>query len=118
QRGRIIYLFEDLSLATLGVEGFHNSYQEQLGEHISLSAVSLKEHSVTVNGVALGVTEDFILKHFAKSGSIKKSLVELQSGRPGVKLVEAFDIATALAFLACPSSGSLTGQILSLTHGL
>jgi len=118
QRGRIIFLYEDSCLKTLNVEGFVDSYQEALSEHISLSAMTLKDQSVTVNGVALGVTEDFILRHFAKSGSIKKSLVELQQRRPGVKLVEALDIATALAFLACPSSGSLTGQILRLTHGM
>jgi NAD(P)-dependent dehydrogenase (short-subunit alcohol dehydrogenase family) len=118
QRGRIIYLFEDSSVASVGVEDFVGTYQENLCEHISLSALSWKDRAVTVNGVALGVTEDFILRHFSKSGSIKKSLVELQSRRPGVKLVEAFEIATALAYLACPSSSSLTGQILRLTHGL
>ncbi len=118
QRGRIVYLFEDACLATVGVENFVSSYQEDLCEHISLSAVTLKEQAVTVNGVALGVTEDFILRHFPKSGSIKKSLVELQSKRPGVKLVEHIDVATGLAFLACPTSASLTGQVLRLTHGM
>jgi NAD(P)-dependent dehydrogenase (short-subunit alcohol dehydrogenase family) len=118
QRGRIIYLFEDSALASTGVEGFVGTYQEHLNEYISLTAISYLEKSVTVNGVALGVTEDFILRHFPKSGSIKKSLVELQTKRPGVKIVEPLEIITGLAYLACPSSGSLTGQVLRLTHGM
>ena len=118
QRGRIIYLFEDSCLATVGVEGFVSSYQEDLSEHVALSAGILKDHSVTVNGVSLGVTEDFILRHFPKSGSIKKSLNELQTRRPGVKLIEHIEVATAMAYLACPTSASLTGQILRLTHGM
>jgi NAD(P)-dependent dehydrogenase (short-subunit alcohol dehydrogenase family) len=118
QRGRIIYLFEDRALAAAGVDEFHGAYQKSLCEHIGLTASSWKEKSVTVNGMALGVTEDFILRHFPKSGSIKKSLIELQARRPGVKLVESLEIATGLAYLACPSSGSLTGQILRLTHGM
>lgn len=118
QRGRIIYLFEDSSLSAVGVDAFVGTYQEHLMEHVLSSAAALKDKSVTVNGIALGVTEDFILRHFAKSGSIKKSLAELQAKSPGVKLVEAFEIATALAYLACPSSSSLTGHILRLTHGM
>ncbi len=118
QRGRIIYLFEDACLASVGVENFVSSYQEDLCEHISLSAATMKEQAVTVNGISLGATEDFILRHFPKSGSIKKSLVELQTKRPGLKLVEHIDVATGLAFLACPTSASLTGQVLRLTHGM
>lgn len=118
QRGRIVYLFEDLCLAAVGAEKFVSSYQEELGEHISVSAASLREQSVTVNGVSLGVTEDFILRHFPKSGSIKKSLVELQTARPGLKLLENTDIASSLAYLASNAAGSLTGQILRLTHGM
>lgn len=118
QRGRIIYLFEDRSLGSIGVDDFVSSYQEELCEHIAKASVAFKEQSVTLNGVALGVTEDFILRHFPKSGSIKKSLLELQAKRPGVKLVEALDIATAIAYVAGTASGSLTGQVLRLTHGM
>ncbi len=118
QRGRVIYLFEDTCLSLMGVEKFVSSYQEELGEHISLSAMAMKDQAVTVNGVSLGVTEDFILRHFPKSGSIKKSLVELQGKRPGTKLLENMDIASSMAYLASSASGSLTGQVLRLTHGM
>lgn len=118
QRGRIIYLFEDSCLSSMGVEKFVSTYQEDLCEHITLSSVAAKEQSVTVNGVSLGVTEDFILRHFPKSGSIKKSLIELQAKRPGLKLLENMDIASCLAYIASNSAGSLTGQVLRLTHGM
>lgn len=118
QRGRIIYLFEDSCLASIGAEKFVGSYQEELCEHISLSAVAMKEQSVTVNGVAVGVTEDFVLRHFPKSPSIKKSVVELQAKRPGLKLLENTDIACSMAYLASNAAGSLTGQVLRLTHGM
>lgn len=118
QRGRIVYLFEDVCLSTVGAEKFVSSYQEELCEHISVSAMAFKDQCVTVNGVAVGVTEDFILKHFPKSGSIKKSLLELQGRCPGLKLLENTDIASSMAYLASNASGSLTGQVLRLTHGM
>jgi enoyl-[acyl-carrier-protein] reductase (NADH) len=118
QRGRIIYLYEDRVLKNVGVDGWLSTYQDRLESHIAEAAALLKDQAVTVNGVALGVTEDFILKFFSKSGSIKKSLVELQSKTKGVRLVEHSEIAGALAYLACPASSSVTGQILRLTYGL
>lgn len=118
QRGRIVYLFEDTCLGLVGADKFVSTYQDELMEHIALKSVALKEHSVTVNGVSLGVTEDFILRHFPSSGSIKKSLVELQGRRPGLKLLENTDIASSMAYLASNAAGSLTGQILRLTHGM
>ncbi len=118
QRGRIIYLYEDRVLKNVAVEGWLGTYQDKLEKHIVESGAALKDQSVTVNGVALGVTEDFILRFFPKSGSIKKSLIELQSKTTGVRLVEHSEIAGALAYLACPASSSVTGQILRLTYGL
>lgn len=118
QRGRVIYLFEDACLSAVGVEKFVASYQKEICAHIVSLAAAMKEVAVTVNGVSLGITEDFILRHFPKSGSIKKSLQELQPTRPGLKLLENMDIASALAYVASAQAGSLTGQVLRLTHGM
>ena len=118
QRGRIIYVFEDSALTALAAPGFVSTYQGPLMQHIGEWARAWRLQAVTVNGLALGVTEDFVLRHFAKNGSIKKTLSELESQTPGVKLLEGSDIATALAFLVSSASGSVTGQVLRLTHGL
>lgn len=118
QRGRIVYLLEDLSLAQLATKEFPGNYQDELLEHINLTSVAMKEHLVTVNGVSLGVTEDFILRHCPRETSIKKSLAHLQETRPGVRLVENTDISCCVAYLSCVQSASITGQILRLTHGL
>ena len=81
-------------------------------------AAELREKMVTVNGLSLGVTEDLILKHYPKSGSIKKSLDELKEAHAEVRLVENMDVAACLSYLACAYSASLTGQVIQLNHGL
>lgn len=114
QRGRIVYLFEDLSLSDLGVADFVSSYQEKLMAHIEEASRHLRGQAVTVNGISLGLTEDFVLRHYPKGGSIRKTLVELQATRPGLRLIEPHEVACVIGFLTCNASGSVSGQTIRL----
>lgn len=117
QKGRVIYLFEDECLGRLNVPALPENLKRALETHIAESSRSLLGKNITVNGLSLGVTEDFVLRHFAKTGSIRKSLQELQQTHANIKLVESTDVGLGTAYLASALSGSLTGQILRLTHG-
>lgn len=117
QRGRAIYLFEDASLEALGMPVVPASAREALIHQIQGVALASRPFQVTVNGLSVGVTEDFILSRFPKSASIRKSLDELKVAHPSLKLVETTDVALGAAYLASGLSGCLTGQILRLTHG-
>lgn len=117
KRGRIVYIFEDPKLSALGINTIVSNYQEQLTEHIRKTAATAREKQITINGLALGITEDFVLRHYPKSGSIRKTLTEIQGTHPAARLVENVDINLCLAYLASQQGASLTGQVLFLNHG-
>ena len=117
QRGRVIYVFEDESLSSLNLPGLTAELRGSLIKHVHTLARQLLSKNITVNGLALGVTEDFILRHFAKAGSIRKSLEELQKTHPELRLVESTEAGLGASYLASSLSVSLTGQILRLTRG-
>lgn len=117
QRGRVIHFMGDTCLTKLGLPLLPESVRLALEEHVRTLALEYRQWAVTVNALALGVTEDFILRHFPQSGSIRKSLTELQKVHPEIKLVESTEVALGAAYLASALSASLTGQTLRLTHG-
>lgn len=117
-RGRMVYVFEDESLETLRPPAISPAHRQALGDHISAFATVQRGKNINVNGLALGVTEDYLLRHFPSSGSLKKSLEALQTEVPGLKMLESSDVGWGAAYLSSPLSASLTGSILRLTHGL
>lgn len=117
QKGRILYLFEDECLSGLGQPTMSADARAALVNWIGELAIAQRPRNITVNGLSLGVTEDYILTHFANAGSIRKSMDELQKLHPGLKLVESTEIGMGTAFLAGALSSSLTGTVLRLTHG-
>jgi 3-oxoacyl-[acyl-carrier protein] reductase len=118
QRGRIIFVFEDQSLARLNLPvAMDDDARAKLTALIADLARENRAKNVTVNGLALGVTEDFVLRHFAKVGSIRRAMDELSQSHDGLKLVESTDVGLGAAYVASALSGSLTGQVLRLTHG-
>ena len=118
QRGRLIYVFEDASIARLNLPvSMSDDARARLTAKIEDLARENRAKNVTVNGLSLGVTEDFVLRHFAKVGSIRRAMDELSASHEGLKLVESTDVGLGAAYLASALSGSLTGQVLRLTHG-
>lgn len=117
QRGRVIYLFEDASLENLGLPTVPAASREALIHQIQGAAMACAPLNITVNGLGIGVTEDFVLSRFPKSASIRKSIDEMQKSHARLKLVESNDVALAAAYFASSLSGCVTGQILRLTHG-
>ena len=117
QRGRLIFLFEDETLESLGLPGLPVELRARIKETISDYARQHCGRNITVNGLSLGVTEDFILRHFSKAGSIRQSMQALAEKYPGVKLIESVEIGLGAAYLASALSASVTGQVLRLTHG-
>jgi NAD(P)-dependent dehydrogenase (short-subunit alcohol dehydrogenase family) len=116
-RGRIVYLFEDTCLEEIVPTTNTSGFRDILNEKIVDLAKKYSQKNVTVNGLSIGVTDDFILKTYPKSGSIKKSMEELQKTYPSARLVETHDVALGVAYLASALSGSVTGQVLRLTQG-
>jgi NAD(P)-dependent dehydrogenase (short-subunit alcohol dehydrogenase family) len=117
QKGRVVFVFEDECLGALKIPAFSGPLRKGLTDLIGDLAHTQRGRNITVNGLSLGVTEDFVIRHFAKAGSIRKSMDELAKTHHGIKLVESTDVGLGAAYLASALSGSLTGQTLRLTHG-
>lgn len=117
QKGRIIFVFEDECLQRLKLPMLSESLRNKLREIIERTASNQGGKNITINGLSLGITEDYILRHFAKTGSIRKALDEIKKTHPEAKLVESSEVGLNAAFLASAMSGSLTGQVLRLTNG-
>lgn len=110
-RGRIIYVYEDPSLKSIGGAGATDtSLFDQL-------VAKTRGSSVSVNALTYGVTDDFLLKNDPKSPSLKKSFEALAKSNPRLKLVDFTDIAHGIVYLASNISTGVTGQTIRVTHG-
>lgn len=117
QRGRIVYLFEDPCLQSLGGECPAQDCREVLTSMVETLAQKHRMQNVLVNALSIGVTDDFILRKNPKTPSLKRAFEELQKSHPGLKLVELNDVGLSTAYLTSALSAGLTGQVMRLTHG-
>lgn len=117
QRGRLVYVYEDFSLDPLSEEHPAPGTREKLTVMIETLAKRHRQQNITCNALAIGVTDDFLLRNFPKGASLKKSFTDLQSKFNEIKLVEFHDIGLGASYLTSALSASLTGQTLRLTHG-
>lgn len=109
-KGRMIFLTYDPALA----EG----PATELLNFVSTQAKEVISKNVTVNMVTLGITEEYLLKKFPKSPSIKLAFAELVKVQPRAKMIDGKEIAYTVAFLASPLCVSLTGQNLIISAAL
>jgi NAD(P)-dependent dehydrogenase (short-subunit alcohol dehydrogenase family) len=117
QRGRLVFLFEDECLERVVPTTNTAAFRDMLTEKMAELAKNYIGKNITANAVAIGVTDDFLLKHNPKSPSLKKSLEALQAEHPTMRLVEYQDVALGVAYLISALSASVTGQTLRLTQG-
>lgn len=119
KRGRVIYLMHDL--ARLGV--VNNSLLAVTRTGLSAFARSLAretaENNITVNCIALGVSEEFLLAQSkTESTSINELQAQLVKSFPFAQMTEPEKVANLVAFLASPLGSGLTGQTVAVSQGL
>ena len=109
--GRIVNITSRSWLGNFG----QSNYSASKGGLVSLTrvlALELGRHKVTVNAVAPGLI-DTPLTRKLKPETFKK----LKEALPGKEAGQPEDVARAVAFLAAPESGFITGQILYVDGG-
>lgn len=118
KRGRIIYLIQDI--ARFGFAGETLNAVSRMG--IVAFARSLAREvapfNVTVNCLAIGPTEEYLLLRDPKATSIQQAQQELMKAIPQAKMTQPDDVSGVIAFLASQLSSAITGQTLAASGGL
>lgn len=114
QKSRMIFLAYDSVLQGLPGEALNAIVRGGLPAFVQALSAEITNKSLCINCVALGVTEDYLLKRYPEANSIKVAFDEHQKLFPLSRIIEASDIASALAFLSSPLSAALSGQTLRM----
>lgn len=116
-KSRVLYVANQLDLFELNRMG--STKAAEMKEYVAnLALETIKDH-VTVNALALGISEDYLLSRGISGGaSIQKELKSLQELLPGARLVDYLDISAMISFIVSPLSTALNGQTIYLNHGL
>lgn len=122
KRGRIIYLMHDIVRLGLANNSLMAVSRTGLTAFSRTLAREVMESNITVNCVAIGVTEDFLLGQNAQDAASKTSIQEAQAKLvqtyPHAHLMDTEKIAATVAFLASPLGAGITGQTIAVSQGL
>ena len=78
-------------------------------------AVSMAEHRIRVNSVALGSVMSASLKQSLKDNDGYRE--EIEENTPLARIASPAELAQAVQFLSCESAGFVTGQIMTIDGG-
>lgn len=116
--GRIIYLVQDIS--RIGYPGETLSAVSRTG--LFAFARSLAREvaglNITVNCLAIGPTEDYLLMRDPQASSIHQAQQDLVKAIPQARMTQPDDITGVIAFIASQMSMAVTGQTLAASGGL
>ncbi len=118
KRGRILYLIQDMS--RLGYEGETLSSVSRLGL-VGFSRSLAREvasYNITVNCLAIGPTEEYLLMRDPKASSIHQAQQDLIKQIPQAKMMQPDDISGVISFLVSSLSSGITGQTIVVSGGL
>jgi len=112
KRGRIVFIREDQSAGPLLPDGLTSELAETFFPWSHSLSQNWPAPNFGVNSVAVGLTEDLLLKKFPHGKSIRASLENLQKEHPGLQMVDSHEVTSVVLFLASVASSGLTGQTL------
>jgi 3-oxoacyl-[acyl-carrier protein] reductase len=124
KRGRVIYLMHDALRTGLTYNSLGAATRTGLSNFARSLAREVAEFNVTVNCVAVGLTEEFLLaQNFTPSTeggtiSIQEAQSRIAQLLPQAQLMEPERIANIVAFLASPLAVGITGQTIAASQGL
>jgi 2-hydroxycyclohexanecarboxyl-CoA dehydrogenase len=121
KRGRIIYLMHDIARLGLRNNGLMAVARTGLSAFARTLSREVAENNVTVNCLAIGITEDFLLGQTpgeTSKTSIQEAQAKLAQAYPQALLMDTEKIANTVAFLASPLGSGITGQTIAVSQGL
>lgn len=120
KRGRVIYLLHDIVRMGLARNALIASTRGGLANYARVLAREVAENNVTVNCIAIGLTEEFLMSQNqpGEQISIQESQNRLTKTYPFAQMTEPEKIANMVAFIASPLGAGVTGQTLAVSQGL
>jgi NAD(P)-dependent dehydrogenase (short-subunit alcohol dehydrogenase family) len=118
KRGKLIYLISDLVRWGSEGESLTSITRGGIIYYARSLARELAPWNISVNCVAMGPTEDYLLARDPQASSIKTTEAKLLAAMPMGRTLQAFEIAQVIAFLSSPESDAITGQCLAVNGGL
>lgn len=118
RRGRIVYIVQDMS--RMGYEGESLSAVSRLGL-VGFSRCLAREvaaSNITVNCLAIGPTEEYLLMRDPKASSIHQAQQDLIKHIPQAKMIQSDEVSGVISFLVSSLSSGITGQTLVVSGGL
>ncbi len=116
-KGRLLFLIKESSLLGSSGESLTAVAQSGIAGFVRSFSDEVHNLQITVNGVAVGLTEEHILARFPGL-SIRDGLAQIKKSHPRADLVEPFDVAATVGFLASPLGQGISGQIIPVTKGV
>jgi 3-oxoacyl-[acyl-carrier protein] reductase len=119
KRGRIIYLMHDLGRMGLANNSLLAISRSGLSSFARTLSRELAENNITVNCIATGVTEEFLLaQHPGETVTVQEAFSRMTKNFPQATMTEPEKIANMVAFLASPLGAGVTGQTIAVSQGL
>lgn len=118
KRGRVIYLLPDMARMGLQKNSLLAASRTSLIHFAKSLAREVQSSQITVNCVATGLSEEFVLAQKLESKSLQASVEMMQKTLPDGQLMDSEKIANLVAFLASPLAAGMTGQTIAVNQGL
>jgi 2-hydroxycyclohexanecarboxyl-CoA dehydrogenase len=118
RRGKIIFLIPDLVRWGSEGESLTSVTRGGLIYYARALARELAPTNISVNCVAMGPTEDYLLARDPAAESIKVAEEKLTLSMPMARMIKPDEIARAITFLASSQSDAVTGQTWAVNGGL
>ncbi len=118
KRGRVIFLLPDLVRMGLAQNSLFAATRTGLIHFAKSFAREVHASSITVNCVASGLSEEFLLGQNPEAKSPQAALEMTQKKHPDAQMMDSERIANLVAFLASPLGSGITGQTIAVNQGL
>ena len=121
--GRVISVSSTAGLKGYAYVGAYSAAKHAVIGLTRSLALETARTGVTVNAVCPGYTDtalvrDSVARLTARTGREPDALIaEMVAGNPQRRLIEPAEVARAVAWLADPASGSMTGQAIAVAGG-
>lgn len=137
KRGRIVYLTPQATRLGLPKHSVMAALRGGLSDFARTLSREVAAHNVTVNCVAMGITEEFLLLHSGQKptandaakpsaarsptvspSTLNEQLTDVRQVFPKAQMMDPERIAHLVAFLISPLGAGMTGETVTVAQGL